>query len=117
MTDPDIQGSRDFHRPKLSPPEIMGDSLYTTVDKKMRYPAPNIPAPPPPYEGNTLKNLSASVPERSTSPPGYEEIPGVDAIPELESVPRLPPSLPPSRPSRPPTGKSNYVLIERENQL
>lgn len=108
----------DFNRPKLSPPTVMGDSLYSTVEKKtdknQRYPAPNIPAPPPPYEGSAMKDAAASrkmaadQPARTVSPPGYEPVTGLGtaSITGAAKTPRDMPRPPPSRPSHPPAGMS-----------
>ena len=111
----------DFSRPKLSPPEVMAESLYSTVDKQRRYPAPDIPAPPPPYEGAGMKKtpppeqgggVLEKPEERSTSPPGYEAVmsPSIGAAPSKQVTtakgPPAGPRLPPGRPSRPPAGIS-----------
>jgi hypothetical protein len=111
--------SAEISRPKFSPPDVMTESLYTAVNKKAkRYPAPEVPAPPPPYEGKGAKDKPKKTPpvlqgdlnggpERSISPPGYEPV-AASGISPTSSVPArpqgAPPRLPPSRPSRPPAG-------------
>lgn len=106
------QQSTEISRPKFSPPDMMTESLYTAVNKKnKRYPAPEVPAPPPPYEGKASPKKipppdmkDANKPERSVSPPGYEMVASGNSAATSEA--RLPlggrPRPPPSRPSRPP---------------
>ena len=108
---PQERKSSDFSREKFSPPEVMLDSLYSTVEKNKRYPAPNMPAPPPPYDGSTMKKIEGnSIPERTASPPGYELVAGNTASSTTASSGKKPSSgalpirPPPSRPSRPPAG-------------
>ncbi len=108
------QQSTEISRPKFSPPDMMTESLYTAVNKKnKRYPAPEVPAPPPPYEGKASPKKipppdmkDANKPERSVSPPGYEMVASGNSAATSEA--RLPlggrPRPPPSRPSRPPAG-------------
>lgn len=119
----------EFSRPKLSPPDVILDSLYSVVDKKSkRYPAPNMPAPPPPYEGKAMKDVAkkpspssepppsseqvdtaSKRPERSISPPGYEPVSSINAAGGV-GPPKIgggSARLPPSRPSRPPAGNLN----------
>ena len=133
----------DFSREKFSPPEVMLDSLYSTVDKTKRYPAPNVPAPPPPYEGKAMKDAPKkaeenSITERTVSPPGYEPVASATS-PSSSSVTTTSSSSsarkpstggarpPPSRPSRPPAGwhdgysysatLSLWTLHTKENPL
>ncbi len=106
--DPPSRKTSDFSREKFSPPEVMLDSLYATVDKSKRYPAPSVPAPPPPYEGNTLKKIEENSvpPERAVSPPGYELVANAPESSAKKPASGAPPPArpPPSRPSRPPAG-------------
>lgn len=115
-------GGKEFSRPKLSPPDVMLDSLYATVDKKnRRYPAPSMPAPPPPYEGKGMKDggskktpsdavakPDAENPERSISPPGYEPVSAVNTATAAATKGRGA-RLPPGRPSRPPAGNCSSI--------
>lgn len=123
--------SAEISRPKFSPPDVMTESLYTAVNKKnKRYPAPEVPAPPPPYEGKAVKdNIPKKMPsgaqgagaqgeptnnaaERSLSPPGYEPVAASIAPTSTGPVrPQgVPPRFPPSRPSRPPAGTKLHYL-------
>lgn len=104
--------SAEISRPKFSPPDVMTESLYTAVNKpNKRYPAPEVPAPPPPYEGKAPKRVAQGGPEngtaeRSLSPPGYEPV-AASITPTSTGLIRplgIPPRFPPSRPSRPPAG-------------
>lgn len=117
--------SAEISRPKFSPPDVMTESLYTAVSKKnKRYPAPEVPAPPPPYEGKTVQDspkktslgaqgepINAAA-ERSVSPPGYEPV--ATSISPTSTGPvrplGAPPRFPPSRPSRPPAGTERKFL-------
>lgn len=112
--------STEINRPKFSPPDVMTESLYTAVNKKnRRYPAPEGPAPPPPYEGKAVpKKPPPAVPEepvngvaeRSISPPGYEPVATANVSPTSTGLVRPEgPRLPPSRPSRPPAGQ--YLIL------
>lgn len=99
--------SVDLDRPKLHPPDIMTDSLYASVKKTKKntqFPAPNMPAPPPPYDGKAMKNKpktmpSQEKPERNTSPDYISVAGGAMATPDVAPHP------PPTRPYRPPAGK------------
>lgn len=124
------------NRPNFAPPDILLESLYTEVKKPKRYPAPNVPAPPPPYEGNGVIPQSTSVPEthnggvdstdliehhlsspvaakrsfvpaKSPQPNTRGSITG--QTPPAKGNPR-PMRTPPSRPSRPPAGKGSLNL-------
>lgn len=120
--------SAEISRLKFSPPDVMTESLYTSMSKKnKRYPAPEVPAPPPPYEGKAIKDGSLKMPsvadsvngapERSISPPGYEQVatsvaPTPTTSTGLVRPKGVPPRFPPSRPSRPPAGILTCVLGE-----
>ena len=109
--------SSEISRPKFSPPDVMTESLYTAVNKKnKRYPAPEVPAPPPPYERKALPKKPPpavqeepvnGTAERSISPPGYEPVATASVSPTNTGLARpqgAPPRFPPSRPARPPAG-------------
>ena len=111
---PPPRKSSDFTREKFSPPEVMLDSLYSTVEKTKRYPAPKVPAPPPPYDGKALKDVPKKVDEnRTVSPPGYEPIANAVDSPTRKPGGGVPPASrpPPSRPSRPPAGSYMQLLL------
>lgn len=44
-------------------------ALYASVKKPKRYPAPTMPAPPPPYEGDTVKRMASVESPTSPNPP------------------------------------------------
>lgn len=100
----------DFDRPKFQPPDIMTESLYATVKKlpktaaatkSSEFPAPSLPAPPPPYSGKSMVHKSAALPPDSkerSSTPEYMPVGGVTEVVKPSAAP------PPSRPSRPPAG-------------
>lgn len=99
----------EFDRPKLSPPDVLIDPIYSVVDKTRRYPAPGVPPPPPPpYEGKVPSVPPPPPPDtttdRATSPPGYEIISSADC-PSPKAPKGGAPRPPPSRPSRPPEGR------------
>ena len=119
--------SMEFDRPKLHPPDIMTESLYASVkktkNKTSEFPAPNLPAPPPPYGGNAMLDKNKVEPdveikERSATPE-YMLVGGNTDVAKSLSPQPPPPSRPgntdvakslslqpppPSRPSRPPAG-------------
>ena len=98
----------DLQEAVYSPPDTLKESLYATVNKKnKRYPAPSVPAPPPPYEKKNAskEETDASTEETSeaTSPPGYEPV-SAGSGPMSTKPPGNASGPPPSRPSRPPAG-------------
>ena len=131
------------NRPNFAPPDILLESLYTEVKKPKRYPAPNVPAPPPPYEGDGGALQSTHAPQTHNGEVHPTEliqhhpsspVPAKRSTVPTESLhsnsrgsvtgqalstkghPR-PMRSPPSRPSRPPAGKNalSFVLLRCRN--
>lgn len=103
------------NRPVYPPPDTLKESLYSVVKKPKRYPAPTIPAPPPPYEGPgpgvTQKPSSSpvaakrsSVPTDSPQPNIRRNVTGQTSQASKGNARSM--RTPPSRPSRPPAGKN-----------
>ena len=75
---------------KQDPPDLLGgDYIYATVNKPKRYPPPSVPAPPPPYEGDTVQNLDSP---QNGPPPGTDT--AAILIPTPVPVERSPSSSP-----------------------
>ena len=107
--------------PTATPPTNDQKSIYATVNKQKRYPPPTMPAPPPPYEGDTVTKLVAAETPTTPTPPlaivEEKEEQKTKTHPPDEAnsgaggtnKPR-PPRPAPSRPSRPPAGiQLNHV--------
>ena len=64
ITSSSSKGSPVSKQPPTAPspssiPPNEAKSPYASVKKQKRYPPPNVPAPPPPYEGDTIKRMAS----------------------------------------------------------
>lgn len=119
--------SSDKDGKKLDPPSVLDKDIYATVNKPKRYPPPSVPAPPPPYEGSTIKKLNTSAqngpssgggapanqrksPSPSSPTPADDQTHSDKSVTskQPEGLPgkaqARPPRPAPGRPSRPPAG-------------